>query len=67
MSAPVARAVAQGFNLVMTDASTGEWIAGGDPVSAGQYPMKRVGNMATIPLRAQYIRSGAAELTFTFP
>ncbi|WP_334011225.1 hypothetical protein [Burkholderia cepacia] len=51
----------------MTDASTGEWIAGGDPVSAGQYPMKRLGNMATIPLRAQYIRSGAAELTFTFP
>ncbi|WP_155522851.1 hypothetical protein [Burkholderia cepacia] len=52
---------------MMTDASTGEWIAGGDPVSAGRYPMKRLGNMATIPLRAQYIRSGAAELTFTFP
>ncbi|WP_176114060.1 hypothetical protein [Burkholderia cepacia] len=64
LSAPAARAVAQGFNLVMTEASTGEWIAGGDPVSAGPYPMKRVGNMATIPLRAQYIRSGAAEFTF---
>ncbi len=59
--------MAQGFNLVMTEASTGEWIAGGNPVSAGQYPMKLLGNMATIPLRAQYIRSGAAELTFTFP
>lgn len=56
--------MAQGFNLVMTDASTGEWIAGGDPVSAGQYPMKRVGKMAMIPLRAQYIRSDAAEFTF---
>ncbi|KVH70050.1 hypothetical protein WJ42_31450 [Burkholderia cepacia] len=66
-SAPPARAVAQGFNLVTTEASTGEWIAYGDPVSARQYPMKRVGDMATIPLRAQYIRTGAAELTFTFP
>ncbi|MCA7927652.1 hypothetical protein LGM45_01295 [Burkholderia cepacia] len=36
LTAPAARAVAQGFNLVMTDASTGECIACGDPVSAGQ-------------------------------
>jgi len=64
LSAPAARAVAQGFNLVETDALTGQWIACGDPMSAGQYPMKRVGNMATIPQRAQYIRTGAAEFTF---
>ncbi|MCA8282014.1 hypothetical protein LGN21_20720 [Burkholderia cepacia] len=50
-----------------TEASTGEWIAYGDPLSARQYPMNRVGDMATIPLRAQDIRTGAAELTFTFP
>ncbi|NTX42708.1 hypothetical protein HT749_04740 [Burkholderia cepacia] len=59
--------MAQGINLVTTEASTGEWIAYGDPLSARQYPMNRVGDMATIPLRAQYIRTGAAELTFTFP
>lgn len=29
--------------------------------------MNRVGDMATIPLPAQDIRTGAAELTFTFP
>ncbi|WP_088506479.1 fimbrial protein [Burkholderia ubonensis] len=79
LSAPAGRAVAQGFNIVMTHASTGERIAYGDPGSAKQYSMKRVGDMATIPLRAQYIRTGtdaelkpgyaggAAEFTFTFP
>ncbi|WP_230975124.1 fimbrial protein [Burkholderia stagnalis] len=79
LSAPAGRAVAQGFNIVMTNASTGERIAYGDPGSAKQYSMKRVGDMATIPLRAQYIRTGidaelkpgyaggAAEFTFTFP
>ncbi|KVT65748.1 fimbrial protein [Burkholderia ubonensis] len=79
LSAPGGQPVAQGFNIVMTNALTGERIAYGEPGAAKQYPMRRTGDLAVMPLRAQYIRTGvdaelkagyaggAAEFTFTFP
>lgn len=79
LSAPADQRVAQGFNIVMTNALTGERIAFGEPGAATEYPMRRTGDMAVMPLRAQYIRTGAdselapgyagggAEFSFTFP
>ncbi|WP_246637298.1 fimbrial protein [Burkholderia catarinensis] len=79
LSAPGGQAVARGFNIVMTNTLTGERIAYDEPNAAPPYPMKRVGDTAVMPLRAQYIRTGAdgelkagyaggaAEFTFTFP
>lgn len=79
LSAPDGRAVARGFNIVMTNSLTGERIAYDEPDRAKQYPMKRAGDNAVMPLSAQYIRTGAdaelkagyaggaAEFTFTFP
>ncbi|WP_338639419.1 fimbrial protein [Burkholderia pyrrocinia] len=79
LSAPASQRVAQGFNIVMTNALTGERIAYGEPGAATEYPMRRTGDMAVMPLRAQYIRTGAdselapgyagggAEFSFTFP
>ncbi len=79
LSAPGGQAVARGFNIVMTNTLTGERIAYDEPRAAPPYPMKRVGDTAVMPLRAQYIRTGAdgelkagyaggaAEFTFTFP
>ncbi|MDR6503807.1 fimbrial protein [Burkholderia sp. DN3021] len=79
LSAPAGQTVARGFNIVMTNALTGERIAYGEPGTATQYPMRRTGDMAVMPLRAQYIRTGAdaelqpgyagggAEFSFTFP
>ncbi|WP_431261573.1 fimbrial protein [Burkholderia contaminans] len=79
LSAPAGRAVARGFNIVMTHGQTKQRIAYGDPGTAPTYPMIRNGDTATIPLLAQYIRTGtdgelspgsangAAEFTFTFP
>jgi type 1 fimbria pilin len=79
LSAPDSRQVARGFNIVMTNGLTGERIAYGEPSAARQYPMQRTGDMALMPLRAQYIRTGsdaelkpgyaggAAEFTFSFP
>ncbi|WP_175920432.1 fimbrial protein [Burkholderia pyrrocinia] len=79
LSAPAGQTVARGFNIVMTNALTGERIAYGEPGTATQYPMRRTGDMAVMPLRAQYIRTGVdaelkpgyagggAEFSFTFP
>ncbi len=79
LSAPEGTAVARGFNIVMTNGLTGERIAYDEPDTAKQYPMKRIGDTAVMPLSAQYIRTGvdtelkagyaggAAEFTFTFP
>ncbi|KVN30636.1 fimbrial protein [Burkholderia pyrrocinia] len=79
LSAPDGKAVARGFNIVMTNSLTVERIAYDEPARAKQYPMKRIGDTAVMPLRAQYIRTGtdaelkagygggAAEFTFTFP
>ncbi|KVD50952.1 fimbrial protein [Burkholderia sp. ABCPW 11] len=79
LSAPAGQTVARGFNIVMTNALTGERIAYGEPGAATEYPMRRTGDMAVMPLRAQYIRTGAdgelapgyagggAEFSFTFP
>ncbi|KML10180.1 MULTISPECIES: fimbrial protein [Burkholderia] len=79
LSAPEGQATARGFNIVMTNGLTGERISYDEPDSAKQYPMKRVGDTAVMPLSAQYIRTGtdselragyaggAAEFTFTFP
>ncbi|WP_431822265.1 fimbrial protein [Burkholderia sp. F1] len=79
LSAPEGQAVARGFNIVMTNGLTGERIAYDEPDNAKQYPMKRIGDTAVMPLSAQYIRTGAdielkagyaggaAEFTFTFP
>ncbi|RQS75669.1 type 1 fimbrial protein [Burkholderia sp. Bp8963] len=79
LSGPSGTALASGFNIVMTNVLTGERIAFGEPGAARQYPMQRSGTTAVMPLRAQYIRTGAAgelkpgyaggaaEFTFTFP
>ncbi|MEB4623888.1 MULTISPECIES: fimbrial protein [Burkholderia] len=79
LSAPAGQTVARGFNIVMTNALTGERIAYGEPGAAAEYPMRRTGDMAVMPLRAQYIRTGGegelapgyagggAEFSFTFP
>ncbi|QVN19230.1 type 1 fimbrial protein [Burkholderia pyrrocinia] len=79
LSAPGGQKLARGFNIVMTNALTGERIAYGEPGTATEYPMQRTGDMAVMPLRAQYIRTGAdaelqpgyagggAEFSFTFP
>ena len=79
LSAPAGQPVAKGFNIVMTNALTGERIAYGEPGAATEYPMRRTGDMAVMPLRAQYIRTGmdnelapgyaggGAEFSFTFP
>ena len=79
LSAPAGRPVARGFNIVMMHGQTKQRIAYGDPGTAPTYPMIRNGDTATIPLLAQYIRTGtdgelapgsangAAEFTFTFP
>ncbi|WP_175887974.1 fimbrial protein [Burkholderia contaminans] len=79
LSAPAGQTVARGFNIVMTNALTGERIAYGEPGAAVEYPMRRTGDMAVMPLRAQYIRTGGegelapgyagggAEFSFTFP
>ncbi|WP_321860955.1 fimbrial protein [Burkholderia cenocepacia] len=79
LSAPAGQTVARGFNIVMTNGLNGERIAYGEPGIAAKYPMRRTGDLAVMPLRAQYIRSGAdgelapgyagggAEFTFTFP
>lgn len=79
LSAPEGTAVARGFNIVMKNGLTGERIAYDEPGTAKQYPMKRIGDTAVMPLSAQYIRTGAdaelkagyaggaAEFTFTFP
>ncbi|MDN7488396.1 fimbrial protein [Burkholderia sp. AU31652] len=79
LSAPAGQTVARGFNIVMTNGLTGERIAYGEPGAAIEYPMQRTGDMAVMPLRAQYIRTGAdaelapgyagggAEFSFTFP
>ncbi|WGY69920.1 type 1 fimbrial protein [Burkholderia cepacia] len=79
LSAPEGQAPARGFNIVMTNGMTGERISYDEPDSAKQYPMRRVGDTAVMPLSAQYIRTGtdselragyaggAAEFTFTFP
>jgi len=79
LSAPAGQTIARGFNIVMTNALTGERIAYGEPGAATNYPMRRTGDMAVMPLRAQYIRTGAdaelqpgyagggAEFSFTFP
>ncbi|HEF5870669.1 TPA: type 1 fimbrial protein [Burkholderia cenocepacia] len=79
LSAPAGQTVARGFNIVMTNGLSGERIAYGEPGTATRYPMRRSGDLAVMPLRAQYIRTGAdgelapgyagggAEFTFTFP
>lgn len=79
LSAPAGQKVARGFNIVMTNALTGERIAYGEPGAAVQYPMRRTGDMAVMPLSAQYIRTGTdaelgpgyagggAEFSLTFP
>ncbi|KFG97313.1 fimbrial protein [Burkholderia paludis] len=79
LSAPDGQAVARGFNIVMTNGLSGERISYDEPDKAKQYPMKRIGDTAVMPLSAQYIRTGtdtelragyaggAAEFTFTFP
>lgn len=79
LSAPASQRVARGFNIVMTNALTGERIAYGEPGAATEYPMRRTGDIAVMPLRAQYIRTGTdgelapgyagggAEFSFTFP
>jgi type 1 fimbria pilin len=79
LSAPEGKAVARGFNIVMTNGLTGKRIAYGEPGTAVEYPMRRVGDMAELPLSAQYIRTGTddelrpgkadggAEFSFTFP
>ncbi|MXN73561.1 fimbrial protein [Burkholderia sp. 4701] len=79
LSASGGKALARGFNIVMTNSLTGERIAYDEPDRAKQYPMKRVGDDAVMPLSARYIRTGAdaelkagyaggaAEFTFTFP
>ncbi|WP_175905086.1 fimbrial protein [Burkholderia seminalis] len=79
LSAPASQRVARGFNIVMTNALTGERIAYGEPGAATEYPMRRTGDLAVMPLRAQYIRTGTdgelapgyagggAEFSFTFP
>ncbi len=79
LSAPGGQALARGFNIVMTNGLTGERIAYDEPGVARRYPMRRIGETAEMPLRAQYLRTGAdgelkpgyaggaAEFTFTFP
>ncbi|WP_420210960.1 fimbrial protein [Burkholderia aenigmatica] len=79
LNAPAGQPVAHGFNIVMTNEMTGERIAYGEPGTGTAYPMRRTGDLATIPLSARYIRTGtdgelrpgnangAAEFTFTFP
>ncbi|WDD94246.1 type 1 fimbrial protein [Burkholderia sp. FERM BP-3421] len=79
LSAPGGQALAQGFNIVMTDTLSGARIAYDEPGVARQYPMRRIGDTAEMLLHAQYIRTGAdgalkpgyaggaAEFTFTFP
>lgn len=66
----------RGFGIVMTNGLTSERIE----YSGQSYEMQRIGDGASIPLRASYIRigndqevhaggaaNGAAEFTFTFP
>lgn len=79
LRAPDGKAVARGFNIVMTNSLTDERIVYDEPDRAKQYPMKRVGDNAVMPLSARYIRTGAdaelmagyaggaAEFTFTLP
>ncbi|RQT04578.1 fimbrial protein [Burkholderia contaminans] len=79
LSAPAGQAVARGFNIAMKNELTGERIAYGEPGTATTYPMRRTGDLASIPLSAWYVRTGTdaelkpgyagggAEFSFTFP